>query len=445
MTTNVTRRGFITLVGSGTAVAAIAGCRPGTGGTDPTGSNGGSGGGISDVELRLMVWASAAEAERYEEDLAVFTEKTGVGVKLEFLDVGGYQDKLNTLFAAGDPPDVMFQVGRWIGEYATRGVLADLGELSDVIDLEAVDAGLREQATYQGKLYGVPTGATTIAFVYDKALVTGLGLEMPDDTTWSWEDFAAFNASIYEASNGETYGTGFYVPWLPTITQWVRQRGQDLFHSDGTVGTDAATIAEYFQLIQDMREDGGFAAKGVLEDDSAASLEQSLLGRGVIASQIIPANQFSDLNAALDGRLQLVRVPGEVDGARRGYTVTPTLLWCQAAGSEHPQEAAQLIDFLVNDPESYGSRSIFLGVPPNPEVAAAVAADVTEDEAAFVDFTLAVQAEDLPPYEMEPAGTGEVQNILVTLATEVEYGRMSAQQAGEEFMTQAAAALEAAG
>ncbi|WP_162458396.1 ABC transporter substrate-binding protein [Pseudactinotalea terrae] len=443
MTTYVTRRGFITLVGSGAAVAAVAGCRPGTDGT--AGDQAGGGAATSDVELRLMVWASAAEAERYEEDLAVFTDKTGIGVKLEFLDVGGYQDKLNTLFAAGDPPDVMFQVGRWIGEYATRGVLAELDQFSDVIDLDAVDAGLLEQATYQGKLYGVPTGSTTIAYVYDRELVTGLGLEMPDDTTWTWADFAAFNAAIYEASDGQTYGTGFYVPWLPTITQWARQHGQDLFTSDGTVGTDAATIGEYFQLIEDMRADGGFAAQGVLEDDSAASLEQSLLGRGVIASQIIPANQFSDLNSALDGRLQLMRVPGEVDGARRGYTVTPTLLWCQAAESEHPQEAAQLIDFLTNDPESYGARSIFLGVPANAEVAEVVAAEVSENEQAFVDFTLGVQSEDLPAYDMEPAGTGEVQNILVTLATEVEYQRMTPQQAGEEFMSQAAAALEAAG
>lgn len=440
MTTHVTRRGFITLVGSGAAVAAVAGCRPGTGSQ----SAGGGGGASSDVELRLMVWASAAEADRYEEDLSVFTDKTGIGVKLEFLDVGSYQDKLNTLFAAGDPPDVMFQVGRWVGEYVTRGVLADLGEFSDVIDLDAVDAGLREQAMYEGKLYGIPTGATTIAFAYDEALVTELGLEMPDDTTWSWDDFAVFNASIYDASGGETYGTGFYVPWLPTITQWARQHGQDLFTDDGTLGTDAATIAAYFQTIQDMRATGAFAAKGVLEDDSAPSIEQSLLGRRVVASQIIPANTFADMNTGLDGRLRLMRVPGEVDGARRGYTVTPTLLWCQASGSEHPQEAAQLIDFLTNDPDAYGARSIFLGVPANADVAETVAASVSENEQAFVDFTLGVQSEDLPPYAMEPAGSGEVGNILVSLATEVEYERMTPQQAGDEFMSQAAAALESA-
>lgn len=445
MTTRVSRRGFITMVGAGAAVGVVAGCRPGTGGTDAAGAGEADGAPTSDVELRLMVWASAEEADRYEEDLAAFTSATGIAVKLEFLDVGSYQDKLNTLFAAGDPPDVMFLVGRWIGEYAARGVLADLREHSDVIDLESVNQPILDQGTYEGGLLGLPTGSTAIGFVYNAELVADLGLTLPDDTSWSWDDFATFNASIYEASGGETYGTGFYVPWLPTITQWARQRGQDLFHADGTLGTDAATITEYFTLIQDMRATGAFAPAGALEEDAAATLEQSPIGRGLIASQIIPANQFSDLNAGLDGKLALLRVPGETDNVRPGYTVTPTLLWSMAKASEHQQEAARLIDFLTNDPASYAARSIFLGVPINNEVAEAVSADLDADQQTFVDFTVALSQEELPPYEMEPAGAGEVQNILVTLATEVEYERMTPEQAAEEFMTQAAAALADAG
>ena len=442
MTTQLTRRWFITLVGTGATAAAVAGCRPGTEGDTEDAAAGGA---TSDVELRLMVWASAEEADRYEEDLAAFTDSTGIGVKLEFLDVGGYQDKLNTLFAAGDPPDVMFLVGRWIGEYASRGVLADLREHTDVLDLEAVNQDILEQATYEGTLLGVPTGSTTIGFVYNAELVESLGLTLPDDTTWSWDDFVDFNNSIYEASDGETYGTGFYVPWLPTITQWVRQRGQDLFTADGAIGTDATTISDYFQMVQDMRASGGFAPKGALEEDAAASLEQSPIGRGLIASQIIASNQFADLNAGLDGKLALLRVPGETDQERPGYTVTPTLLWSMTAESEHPSEAAQLIDFLTNDPASYAARSIFLGVPINTEVADALSPDLDEDQQTFVDFTVAISEEELPPYSMEPAGAGEVQNILVSLSTEVEYERMTPQQAGEEFMTQAAAALEDAG
>lgn len=439
MTTQLTRRWFITMVGTGATAAAVAGCRPGTAGTDGTGAAA-----TSDIELRLMVWASAEEADRYEEDLAVFTEQTGIGVKLEFLDVGGYQDKLNTLFAAGDPPDVMFLVGRWIGEYASRGVLADLNGISD-IEIAAVNQPILDQATYEGGLLGMPTGSTTIGFVYNAELVESLGLTLPDDTTWSWDDFTAFNKEIYDASGGETYGTGFYVPWLPTITQWVRQRGQDLFTTDGTLGTDAETIASYFQMVQDMRGTGAFAPAGALEEDAAATLEQSPIGRGLIASQIIASNQFADLNAGLGGNLALLRVPGETDNERRGYTVTPTLLWSMAAESEHPNEAGQLIDFLTNDPASFAARSIFLGVPINPDVAEALSPDLDADQQTFVDFTMAISEEDLPPYQMEPAGAGEVQNILVTLSTEVEYERMTPQQAGEEFMSQAAAALEDAG
>ncbi len=428
--TQLSRRGFLAAAGT-VSVGALSAC----------GSN--SSGSSSDaVELTVMAWADAGQAERYEQEFATFTEKNpDIAVSLEWMDVGSYQDKLNTLFAAGDPPDVMFMVGRWLGEYATRGVLADLSA-SDQLDFSTMNSGLLLQGQYQGAQYAVPTGSTAIAMIYNTRIVADAGLELPDDRTWTWADYAEFNAQIYDATG--VHGAGFYVPWLPTITQYTRQHGQDLFTTDGTLGVSGETITEYFQMITDMRTTGAFAPPGSLEDNGT-SVEQSPLGRDFIASQIIPSNTFGDYNSVMGGDLVLRRLPGETEGPRPGYTVTPTLLWCQAEASEHPAEAARLIDFLTNDPDSFAARSTLLGVPINADVAEEVSTGLDEDAQEFVDFTVALQEEELAPYEMEPAGAGEVQNILVSLSTEVEFERMTPQQAGEEFMSQAGAALEDAG
>ncbi|MEZ0164283.1 ABC transporter substrate-binding protein [Kineococcus sp. LSe6-4] len=405
---------------------------------------GASGGGTDadSVQLTVMTWADAQRAADLETVFAAYHEANpGVTVKLEWMDVGSYPDKLNTRFAAGNPPDVMFIVGRWLGEYASRGALADLSTYPDQLDLSPLDDSVLASSRLDGKLYGVPTGTTSPGLVYNTQILGDAGLTLPDTDTWTWQQFHDFNVAITEATGRQTYGTGYYIPWPPTISQWAGQHGQSLYTEDGALGMSAQTLAEYFEMTVALRDAGGYAPAGSL-DDQGTTVEDSALGKGFVASQTIPANVFADYNSALDGKLTLVRLPGEVPTP--GYQVTPTLLWSQASASPHPEEAAALIDHLTNDPASFEVRSAGLGLPVNPQVATEVAATLPPDGQTFADFLIGLQDEDLPPYYLEPAGAGEIANNLVSIATEVEFGRMTPQQAGEKFVTDAQASLDRA-
>lgn len=418
------------------STAALAGCSR-FGGSAGGGDDSGSG-----VELSVMAWASAEQATMYEEEFARFhTANPDVTVKLEWGDVGSYQDKLNTRFAAGNPPDVMFLVGRWLGEYASRGALADLAGYPDALDLGTMSDATLAGARLDGTVYAVPTGTTTAALVYNTKILSDAGLTLPDTNTWTWQDFHDFNVAITQATGGTVFGTGYNIPWPPTIALWAGQHGESLYTEDGALGLSAQTLAEYFQMTVDLRNAGGYAPVGSL-DDQAQTVEASPLGTGFVASQSIPANTFSDYNTALDGNLALVRFPGE--SPTPGSQITPTLLWGLASASEHPEQAAALIDFLTNDPASFETRSAFLGVPANPEVAAEVAKTLPADGQTFVDFLLALQDEPLPPYYLEPAGAGEIADNLVSIGTEVEFGRMTPTEAGERFVADAQASLDRA-
>ncbi|WP_432508742.1 ABC transporter substrate-binding protein [Kineococcus auxinigenes] len=424
------------------ALAAGAGALALTGCGRFGGSGSSTGGDDGEVELTVMAWASASQAQMYESAFATYHEQNpGVRVRLEWMDVSSYPDKLNTKFAAGSPPDVTFLVGRWLGEYASRGVLADLGEHGDVLRLDALPDSSLDGARLDGTVYAVPTGTTTPGLVYNRRVLDELGLTVPDDRTWTWDDFREFNAAVTRASGGSTYGTGYNIPWTPTVALWAGQHGEELYTADGQLGMSAGTLADYFQMTVDLRAAGGYSPAGLL-DDQGQTVEDSALGRGLVASQSIPANVFADYNTTLDGVLQLVRFPGE--SPTPGYQVTPTLLWAQAAASKHPAEAAALIDYLTNDPASFTARSALLGVPVNPQVAAAVGETLPEDGKTFVDFLVRLQEEDLPPHHLEPAGAGEIADNLVSIGTEVEFGRMTPQQAGEKFVADARASLERA-
>ncbi|WP_432534064.1 ABC transporter substrate-binding protein [Kineococcus arenarius] len=419
---------------AGAGALALTGC----------GRFGGSGAaaGGDEVELTVMAWASASQAQMYESAFATYHERNpGVRVRLEWMDVASYPDKLNTKFAAGSPPDVMFLVGRWLGEYASRGALAKLGEHAETLHLDALADSTLDAARLDGEVYAVPTGTTAPAMVYNQRILDEAGLALPDDRTWTWDEFRDFNAAITAATGGKVYGTGYNIPWAPTVAMWAGQHGEALYTADGDLGMSAGTLADYFQMTLDLRAAGGYPPPGFL-DDQGQTVEDSALGKGAIASQSIPANVFADYDDALGGVLTLARFPGEVPTA--GYQVTPTLLWAQAADSQHSQEAAALIDYLTNDPESFTARSALLGVPVNPQVAATVSASLPPDGQTFVDFLLDLQDGELQPYHLEPAGAGEIADNLVSIGTEVEFGRMSPQQAGERFVTDARASLERA-
>ena len=432
MRTQSKRRSAALISGAMVAGLTLAGCAGSTG-SDADG----------DVELTVQTWADATQSKVYEEVFDAFEEQNpGITVKLDWMDVGSYQDKLNTKFAAGDPPDVMFLVGLWLGEYASRGALADLNDFTDEIDFSKLPESILASGQLDGATYGMPTGSTAVGFVYNTDIVEQAGLELPDDLTWTWDDFEDFNQEVFDETG--VYGTGFYVPWTPMVSSFARQQGEDFYTEDGKLDVSVDTMEKYFQMTVDMREVGGFAPAGSLEDQGTSTAE-SPLGKNFIASQVIPSNVFPDFNTAMDGNLALMRLPGETDNVRRGMEVTPTLLWGAAAQSKHPEEAAKLIDFLTNDPASFEARSTLLGVPINPDVATEVAATLEPDAKTFVDYVLALQAEDLPPYYLEPAGAGEVGNALVSVATEVEFGRMTPREAAEKFITDAEAALANAG
>ncbi|MGW9114348.1 ABC transporter substrate-binding protein [Microbacterium sp. NPDC055683] len=417
------------------AATLVAGCAAG---------DGAQAGG--DAELTVMAWANADEAAMYEAAFDVFEEKNpGVSVSLEYADVGSYFDKLNTKYAAGDPPDVMFLVGRNLGEYTARDALLDLDEYADVIDFDAVDQSLLEANRVDGTTYAVPTGAGAVGLAVNTAVLDEYGVALPDDRTWTWDDFAEWSQSITEASGGEVYGSLVNMGWPPTVTTFARQQGEDLYTPDGELGVSEDTMRTWFDKIVEYNETGVFAPAELADETGAFSAEQSPLGAGEIAATVIPSNQLATYSAVLDGAVTLLRLPGETEGERPGMSVTPVLLWAAAANSPHPAEAAALIDFLTNDIDSYADRAAFLGVPINPDVALELGAQLEPADQEFVEYVAALSAEELDPLYLEPAGASVVSEILTTLTTEVTYGRTTPDDAAASFMTQAADALAQAG
>jgi multiple sugar transport system substrate-binding protein len=409
---------------------ALTGC---AGSGNPAGQSG-------TVELNFVFWGDANRAKVTEAALRVFEEKNpGIKVKTEYQDSGPYADKLATRFAGGNPPDVLAMANRSLLEYAQRGALADLKTLPE-LKLDAVPETVLSRGTVDGKLYGLATGVTTIGMVVNKTITDQAGVTIPDDKTWSWEDYARFASEVTQKTGGKVYGAGYDVATETGPILLARQRGEDFYTKDNKLGVSEETIRDWFQYSVDLRKAGGYPPAGFFEQ-IGGSPAQSYLAKGTVASQIIPINNFKGYNDAAEGDVVLLRMPGETTAERRGYSADPTMLWSVAAKSKHPKEAARLVDFLTNDSDGAAHTLTQRGVPINPEVAESITSKLSKDDKTFVDMMAAIQEDELPEAYVYPKGASVVADTLKQLATEVEFGRISPADAAKTFLEKSNAAI----
>ena len=82
--------------------------------------------GASDNKLGISWWGTQVVHEFTLEVCDKYTEETGIELEPVYASWGDYWQKMNTLSAAGDLPDIMRQDYSVIMQYASKGLLEPL-------------------------------------------------------------------------------------------------------------------------------------------------------------------------------------------------------------------------------------------------------------------------------------------------------------------------------
>ncbi|MFV2021224.1 ABC transporter substrate-binding protein [Micromonospora sp. LOL_023] len=432
---DVSRREALRLAGLAGLALGLSACGRFGGGDDP--------GDDGQIPLNFVWWGDITRAEKTAAALDVFRQHNpGIVLTTEYQDAFPYRDKLNTRFAAGDPPDVMAMRNDSIGEYASRGALLDLTQ-HDIVDLSGMADSVRKLGTVDGKVVGVPAGLNAQGFVINKTIADRLGVAIPDGSTWSWDDLASFAKQITEASGGEIYGVSFETFNMGNVIPWATQRGENFFTADGDLGASQESIASWLAFIERMRAEGGFPPAGFYDQTAGSAPDKSDLALGKVAAQVVPSNQFLVFNEAVpDGELVLLEYPGETTEQRRGVTPGCPHLWSISADTEHPEESLKLIDFLINDVAGARLTGTIRGVPASSAVTEAIRSTLEPEDQTATDFMLNMQRhEDLPAPPVFPPGGAKLNTIMQTLAAEVEFQKKTPNEAAAAFIDQARDAL----
>jgi multiple sugar transport system substrate-binding protein len=392
------------------------------------------------VTLRLVWWGNDVRAAATEDAVAAFEEKyPNITVETEALPYDGYHDKLSTQIAANDAPDVQQLQGEFMAQYGNQGALLPLTD----VDTTNLDPGTLKNGFIDGEQIAVPTGLSTLVVVANPALFDQAGVEMPDDTTWTWEDFDKIASQITAGANTQGVYGAKSLGWdITEMATWVAQRGSELFTEDGELGAKTDDFASLFELAKKMMDDGGSPSASESSEQLTLAPEQSGVATGRYAMQLDAVSNFPALSTAFGGDLKILRLPSE--SGKKGdakMMFVASQYWGASARTAHPVESQLLIDYLANDVEAGKILGITRGTPANSEIRDAILPQLPETDKTVVDFLSEVSGEVVPS-RLAPAGAASFTKNMQRYASEVLFGRQSPEDAAKNLIAETEAALQ---
>src|SRR3954469_364981 len=134
------------------------------------------------ITLRYLIEQTedAETLHRLQDHLADFTEKSGIAVEVQQLNIDTMRAELPDRLRADDGPDVV----SWGSGPALGGALAKEGLLYDLTDAYAehgweVYDFAKDRVTYDGRIYGIPGEMETVGLYYDEKIFDDLGIDPP--------------------------------------------------------------------------------------------------------------------------------------------------------------------------------------------------------------------------------------------------------------------------
>ncbi|MEW9552599.1 ABC transporter substrate-binding protein [Nonomuraea sp. NPDC050783] len=396
------------------------------------------GDGADGTRLRFFYWGSEARHRMTEEAIRKFEEKhPGIDVVGEFSGFGGYYEALATKVAADQAPDVITIEIRGLREYAERGTLADLAGVVDTADL---DAKVLATGSIGGRQYAIPTGVNAWSLVVDPAAFGKAGRKLPDDTRWTWDEYAALAAAITARTGGRVYGA--QQAFNPAFLQiFAAQRGER-FYEGNRIGVSPGTLKAWWALQRRLIDTKGSPGVARTVELAGQGVDRSLFATGNGAMGMWWSNELGAISKASGGKqVGLLRMPKARDAASGGMFLQPAMFYTASARSPHRAEAAAFIDFMVNDPDAGGIILSDRGLPANSKVLAAVTGRLPEVDRKTVAFLKEIEGELTDPPSAPPKLASAMEDILTRYTHEVLFGRMSPGAAAQKFITEADASI----
>lgn len=307
------------------------------------------------TRISLAWWGNDKRHEYMMEGVDLFEQKNAdIDVSMRYGEWNGFETKTQVYMESGNETDVMLINYSWLSRYSADGTgYYDLNQLSDYIDLSAFGEEYLEYGTVNGHLNALPTAMNTTILCYNQSMFEQYGLEVPT----SWDDL--FSAAEVMRDDGiYVLGSVKKHTVLILYSYYEQLSGKPTFDENGKYNLNADDVAQILTFY-----------KKLLDEKVLCPIDE--YDTGFFAGGQVAATPIwvSDAGVYCDALVENGSTPviGEYpilpDATRYGRFIKPSTMYAISADTEHPVEAAKLLNFLLNDEENALLTGTEKGVP----------------------------------------------------------------------------------
>lgn len=424
-----TRRSILQLSVAATASAlALTGCGTGANKAVETGP----------VTIRFTWWGGDARQKATQQVIDAFNaENPNITVVGEYSDWTGYWDKLATQVAANDAPDIIQMDEKYVREYGDRGALLDLHQLTG-LDTSGIDANTLKSGEVDGELVGLVTGIATFCIAANPGVLAKAGVPLPDDTTWTWEDYRKIGQQVSQSGAGTGVGVQY---GDQDLYIWARQNGDRLYDDEGNVVIKPETLVSFWKNVNELSRSGAGAKPSAIIESASASLNQTPLAKNEMAFSGVFSTQLTAYSGAAGRELKLLRLPGESSAKERAAYYKPSMFWSVSARTKHQEAAEKFLNYLSNSQTAGDIMLTERGVPANTKVREAISAKLNATDKAAIAFTNAIADEVRPAPPITPSGGSTITDMLSRYTSDILFDRTTPEKAAQPFIDELSSAI----
>ena len=320
-----------------------------------------------EVQLRMSWWGGNEVHRAYLASIRRFEAKYPyIKVKGEYTGWVGHLERLTTQIAGGTAPDVMQVNWNWLVLFSRDGRgFYDLNSLGKTLDLSQFDADARAIGTVHGHLDALPVTMTARVFYFNATTFAKAGIPVPS----SWDELFAAGPIFRQRLGPDYYPLALnFLDLLALCRSWVVQRtGAPLVNEArrqlNASEQDTTEMAELYERLVKEHVVAPAPERASYGNVAEQELRPWITGR--YAGLYYWTSAIGKLVETLEPGQKIVLAPYLLrPGARdAGLFYRPGMMLAVNSKTEHPREAALLLDFLFNDPFAVAAFGLQRGLP----------------------------------------------------------------------------------
>lgn len=311
---------------------------------------------VEQTEITLSWWGNDTRNEYTLEAVARFEKAhPEIKVKCSYSEWSGYEARNQIRMVSGTQTDVMqINVG-WLSQFsADGGGYYDIEQLSEWVDLSNFSEEVLEYGRRNGVLNAIPIAMNAETVYINKTIYDRYGLDLPT----KWEQLFEAAKVMHPDGIYPLSGANKSI-WLYCIAYAEQQTGRQFFNENSDICFTEADLKLMIDFYNRLVKENVIPK---VEDYQKMNLESGSYA-GTVAWVSDAMGYFT--NVIADGN-EVIAAPYTVsDGIESGvgWYAKPATLYAVSKNTDHPKEAAMLLDFMLNSHEWAELQGVEKGIP----------------------------------------------------------------------------------